>query len=327
MKAACRSWFAACLLLAVGGLSAPQARAQDFPTKPVTLLLPLGAGGAMDTIARSIGPKLAERLGKPVVIENRTGGGTTIGAASVAKAAPDGHTILFAPSGTFSANVTLFKKLSYNPAEDFDYVFLSGKIPFVLVVSGALPVQTLADFIRLAKDKPLSFSSTGTGAVPHLCAELFKNATGTQLTHVPYRGSVPALADVVAGHVHMTFADPAIVPAMIAGGKVKALGVSSLTPIPILPEIRPLAEVGIPGYESVSWHMFAVPAGTPKAVVDRLYTELKAIFAEPEVKKQLATLGLIPVESPSPAELKVFVDGEIARWGKIIREVGIAGSE
>jgi tripartite-type tricarboxylate transporter receptor subunit TctC len=316
----------AALVLAVG---AP-ARAEDYPNRPLTLVVPLGAGGAMDIIARgSLAPRLAERLGKTVIVENRLGGGTVIAATSVAKSAPDGHTLLFAPAGTLTTNATLYKSLPYDPAKDFVPVAVTSKVGFVLVVNPSLPVRTFADLIAYAKKNPgaLSYGSTGVGATPHLAVELIKSATGIEMTHVPYKGSIAALNDVVAGHVQLTFTDPAISPQLISAGKVRALGVSSLTRIGVVPDVPTLAEAGLPGYEAVSWHMLVLPASTPKEIVNRLNRELKAIMALPEVQKQITDIGLIPMEPPPVDELQHFLDAEIVRWGKLVQQVGIAGTE
>ena len=243
-------FLAALALVALGHVTlAPGALAQDFPSRPITFVIPLGAGGVMDVIARVIGPKLAERLGRPVVIENRTGGGTVIGANAVARAAPDGHTLLFAPSGTLTTNVTLYKSLPYDPVKDFVPIALYAKIPFVLVVHPSLPAHSIADLVKLAKTRTLSYASTGTGAVPHMAGELLKSMTGLEMTHVPYRGVTQTMTDVVAGHVQMTFASPDSAMGAIKDGRVRALGVSSLTRVPVLPDVATIAESGLPGFE------------------------------------------------------------------------------
>jgi tripartite-type tricarboxylate transporter receptor subunit TctC len=319
----------ALLGLALGAFNHP-AQAQDFPSRQVTLVLPLGAGGAMDIVARgSLGPKLAERLGRPVVIENRTGGGTVIAANAVAKALPDGYTLLFAPAGTLTTNATVYKQLPYDPARDFIPIALTSKVGFVLVTNPSLPVNSVADLVKYAKANPgkLAFASTGTGATPHLAGEMLKSMAGIDMTHVPYKGSPPALNDVIAGHVQLTFTDPAIAPPLIKEGKVRALGVSSLTRIAVLPDVPPLAETGLPGFEAVSWHMIAAPANTPKDVVNRLHGELKSILALPEVKQQITAIGLIAMDTPPVDELQRFVNEEIVRWGKLAQQAGIAGSE
>jgi tripartite-type tricarboxylate transporter receptor subunit TctC len=190
-------------------------------------------------------------------------------------------------------------------------------------------VHSIADLVRYAKEHPgqLSYGSTGTGAAPHLAGEMLKSMTGIEMTHVPYRGSIPALTDVIANNVQLTFTDPAIAPPQIADGKVRALGVSSLTRVPVLPDVPPLAEAGVPGFEAVSWHMIVAPRATLRAVIDRLHAELAAVIATPELQQRIAAIGLIPVESPPPDALESFLASEMGRWGALVRQVGIAGSE
>ena len=203
---------AAAALVAIMACASDALAQQDYPNKPITLILPLGAGGAMDILARGqFEPKLTERLGKPVVIENRTGGGTVIAATAVAKSPPDGYTLFFVPAGTLTTNATLYKKLPYDPAKDFVPIALTSKLGFVLVVHPSLPVHSIAELIAYVKERPgqLSFGSTGIGATPHLAVEMFMRAAGLKMTHVPYRGMPQAMNDVVAGHVQMVFADPA----------------------------------------------------------------------------------------------------------------------
>jgi tripartite-type tricarboxylate transporter receptor subunit TctC len=306
------------------------ARAEDYPARPITLILPLGAGGAMDILARGqLGPKLSERLGKPVVIENRTGGGTVIAATAVAKSPPDGYTLFFTPAGTLTTNVTLYKQLPYDPAKDFVPIALTSKVAFILAVNPSLPINSVADLVKYAKERPgqLSYGSTGIGATPHLAFEMFQRATGIKLTHVPYRGMPPATNDVVAGHIQMVFTDPAFAPPLIASGKLRALAVSSLTRIASVPDVPTLDELGYKGFESVSWHMVVAPANTPKEIVSRLNKEFKAIVAQPDVREAINKMGLIANDTASPEELKHYLDAEIDRWGKLVQQVGIAGTE
>jgi tripartite-type tricarboxylate transporter receptor subunit TctC len=306
------------------------AHAQDYPTRPITLIIPLGAGGAMDILARGqLGPKLAERLGKPVVIENRTGGGTVIAATAVAKSPPDGYTLFFTPAGTLTTNVTLYKQLPYDPAKDFVPVALTSKVAFILAVNPSLPVNSVAELVKYAKERPgqLSYGSTGIGATPHLAFEMFQRMTGIKMTHVPYRGMPPATNDVIAGHIQMVFTDPAFAPPLIEAGKLKALAVSSLTRIASVPNVPTLDELGFKGFEAVSWHMVVAPAGTPKEIVNRLNKEFKAIVGQPDVQQAIVKMGLIANDTAPPDELKRFLDAEIDRWGKLVQQVGIAGTE
>jgi putative tricarboxylic transport membrane protein len=306
----------------------PRAHAQDYPARPVTLVAPYAAGGGADLVARLVAQKLSERLGQSFTVEKRLGAGGVIAASSVARAAPDGHTLFMGTSTQLAIQVTLHKKLPYDPA-DFARVALVASVPFVLLVHPSLPVHSLTDLIRLAKDKPghLSFGSSGVGGPPHLYTELLKSMTGMQLTHVPYKGTAQAINDVVAGHVPIIFCDIAPAVALIREGKLRALGISSATRFPTLPEIPPLAESGVPGFDAVAWLMVVAPAGTADAIVSRLHAEVKAIVAAPDTERRLIELGNHPLRSPPPDELRAYVRSEIVRWGKVVQQAGIAGSE
>jgi tripartite-type tricarboxylate transporter receptor subunit TctC len=303
--------------------------AENYPTRSVTFIIPFAPGGNFDIVARVLGNKLSERLGQPFIVEHRTGAGTAIAASAVARAAPDGYTLLVAASGTLSINPTLYKKLSYDPVNDFVPIALISSIPLVLVVNPSLPVYSVSDLVKLAREKPgqLSYASNGPGTSFHLAAELLKSMTGIEMVHVPYKGAVPALSDVIAGHVQLMFADPGASLPHIRAGKVRALGVSSLTRLPAAPDIPTIAETGIPGFEAVSWSMIVAPANTPSEIVNKLHTELQGIMALPEVQQQIAMLGIIPVSSPPPEQLRQYIQSEIIRWGKLVRQAGIFGSE
>jgi tripartite-type tricarboxylate transporter receptor subunit TctC len=311
------------------GLAASPSRAQEATGTRITLVVPLAAGGAMDTIIRVLAPRLQASTGKTVIVENRTGGGTVTAAVSLAKATPDGNTLLIAPSGTLTTNVSLYKSLSYDPVKDFTPVAMYARVPFVLVANTQSGIRSIKDLVAQAKANPgkLTYASTGVGATPHLAGELLKSMTSIDLAHVPYRGSPPALNDVVGGHVQLTFADPALVQQLIEAGKVYPIGVSSLTRMAAMPEIPPLTEVGLPGFDAVSWHMVMAPAGTPKDVVAKLNTAIADFAKAPEVQKQMAGMGMIPVISPSPAELEIYLKSEIERWSKIVTQAGVAGSQ
>jgi tripartite-type tricarboxylate transporter receptor subunit TctC len=304
------------------------AQAQDYPSRPVTILVPLAAGGAMDIIARSFAPKLAARLGKPVLIEDRPGAGTVLAANAVAHGAADGYTLLDAPSGTLTTNVMLYRQLSYDPLKDFVPIELYCQVPFVLVTNPAQPYQTMPELIAYAKANPgkLSFGSTGTGAAPHLAAEMIKSMAGIDMVHVPYKGGPPALNDIMGGQIQLFFADTAITPPLIESGKIRALGVSSKSRVGVLPDVPPLADT-LPGFDAVSWHLIVAPSGTPRAIVDRLHDEFKAVIKSPEIWQQMIGMGLIPIDSPSVEELQNFVKSEIGRWGDIVQRVGIAKTE
>ena len=247
-------------------LAAPPARAQDYPTRPITIVVPFTPGGTTDILARMIGQRLEARLGKSFVIENKPGAGSVIGANAVAKAVPDGYTLLMATSTSMAVDVTLYKNLPYNPASDLIPLALVARTPFVLVVNPSLPVRSVQDLIKLAKDRPgqLSYASAGPGTPHHLYAELLKSMTGIEMAHVPYRGSQPSLNDVVAGHVQLMFVDVAPAVGMLRAGKIRPLGVSTAKRVAAFPEIPPLAEAGLPGFDVASWQMIAAPAKTPR---------------------------------------------------------------
>jgi tripartite-type tricarboxylate transporter receptor subunit TctC len=304
------------------------ALAQDYPNRPVTILIPLAAGGAMDIIARSMAPKLAERLGKTVLVEERVGAGTVLAANDVAHGAADGYTLLDAPSGTMTTNVTLYKKLSYDPVADFIPIALYCQVPFVLVTNPDQPFKTVAELIAYGKANPgkLSFGSTGTGAVPHLAGEMLKSMAGIDMVHVPYKGGPPALNDIMGNQIQLFFADTAITPPLIAAGKIRALGVTSKTPVGVLPGVPAIADT-VPGFEAVSWHLIVAQSGTPRSIVDKLHDAFKSAVKSPDIWQQMITMGLIPVDTPSVDELQSFVKSEISRWGDIVRKVGIAGTE
>jgi tripartite-type tricarboxylate transporter receptor subunit TctC len=305
------------------------ARAQDYPTRPVTIVVPFTAGGTTEILARLVGQKLEERLGKPFVIENKPGAGTAIGSNAVAKSPPDGYTLLMATSTPMAINVTLHKNLPYDPATDLVPLALVAQSPFVLVVNPDLPVKSVPELIAYAKANPgkLSFGSGGPGAPHHLFGELFKSMTGIAMTHVPYKGSLPALNDVVAGHIQLMFCDVPPAAGMIAAGKVRALGVSTRTRLPAFPDIPPIAEAGVPGFDVAAWLMMVAPAKTPAPVIDKLHTELKNILAAPAFKEQIVKISLLPMNTPSVAGMQGFVRSEITRWGKVVQQAGIANSE
>ncbi len=322
--------FSTLLLAAViVGLQAVPTLAQDYPSRQITLIAPWPAGGAVDVLCRGVAPHLSDRLGKPVVVENRPGAGSVIGTAAGAKASPDGYTLVMAGSGSLAISATLYKKLPYDPTKDFAPLLLSAKIPFFLVVNPSLPVHSVAELVKYAKDNPgkLSFASGGAGSPHHLYAELFKSLTGIEMTHVPYKGSAPALTDVVAGHVPLLFSDPVPSLPLIREGKVRALGVTTAARSPSAPEIVPIAESGVPGFDVAGWGMITAPTGTPKQIVTRLNAELSNVAALPDVQQQIIKLGMIPGGSASPEELQAFINSEIVRWGKVVQQAGLAGSE
>ena len=312
------------------GVSAEATRsqsAQDYPNRQVNFVVPFAPGGGTDILGRMFGQKLSDRFGKSFVVENRPGAGTVTAAVQVAKSAPDGYTIMMATSGTMAMNPTLYKKLPYEPGKDLVLVALICNVPFVLVVNTELPVHSVADLVKLAKERPLSYGSGGPGAFHHLMGELFKSTLGIPMTHVPYKGTLPALNDVVAGHIQLMFADLAPAHALIQAGKVRALGVTTAQRVASAPEIPPLAEVGLPGFDWAAWQAVAAPGGTPKDIVEKLNGAMNAAITEPDVNKQLVGLQFIPVGKRSPDELDRFVKSETARWAKVLQQAGVAGTE
>jgi tripartite-type tricarboxylate transporter receptor subunit TctC len=326
MTALARRSLPALLAIAAPGACAS---ADTYPTRPVTLVVPFAPGGGTELLARLLGQRLEQRLGRPFVIENRPGGGGVTGAVSVARAAADGYTLLMAPAPVMAINASLHKKLPYDPAADFVPLALVVASPYVLVVTPSLPVQSVPDLIKLARERPgqLTFASAGIGTPHHLFPQLFKTMTGIEMTHVPYRGSVPALTDVAAGHVHLMFSDIPPALALINEGKVRALGVSTKERVAALPQLLSIDEQGVTGFDAASWQMVVAPAATPKDVVERLHTEIKTFMVQPEIKEHVVKLGLLPVDTPSVANLRIFVETEIARWGQVVEQAGIAGSQ
>jgi tripartite-type tricarboxylate transporter receptor subunit TctC len=328
MKAlSCGALLALALLPASPGRAAAQT--SDYPARPVTFIVPFAPGGVTSLFARLLGQKLEQRLGKPFVVDNRPGGGGVTAATAVAQAAPDGYTIMMASSTILAINVTVRKNLAYDPRRDLTPIALLARVPFVLVVNPSLPIRSVDDLVKLAKEKPgqLSFGTPGPGTFHHLNAEMFKGIFGLDLIHVPYKGSAPALNDLVGGHIQMMFCDVPPAMSLIQSGKIRALGVTTAQRVPAVPDIPPLAEAGIPGYDTASWHTVTTTGNVPKPIVDKLSGEIRAIMSDTSVTEALVKDGAIPQLSPSPEEMKRFVESEIVRWGKVVEQAGLAGSE
>jgi tripartite-type tricarboxylate transporter receptor subunit TctC len=290
--------------------------------------VPFPPGGSIDVVMRAMAPKLQERLGKPVVIESRTGGGGNIATAAVAKAPPDGLTLLAAAS-SLAANPKLSKTLPFDTLKDLQSISLVFRTPLALVVNPSVPATSVVELIALLKGKPgqINFAHSGAGAAIHLAAELFQAMTGTKMNGVAYRGAPPGLNDVMAGHVALMFADAGSVVGQINAGRVRALGVSSTARVPALPDVPTIAEAGVPGFDAVGWTLICAPSATPKPVIERLSKELAAVAAIPDVRALIVRLGTIPVDSPSPAELQKFLASEIDRWGDLIERAGLAKTQ
>jgi tripartite-type tricarboxylate transporter receptor subunit TctC len=307
--------------------SSDRTTAQVYPTRTTTILVPFAPGGGTDLIARTVAQKLEQRLGKSFVVENRPGAGTTIAAAAAANADPDGYTLMQATSGTMAMNPTIFKNLPYEPDKDLVPVALIAGVPFILAVNASLPVQSVADLVKLAKQKKLTYGSGGVGAFHHLNAELFSSMTGIKMTHVPYKGSVPAMTDLVSGQIDVLFTDIGPSIQLIRAGKARALGITSAKRAEAAPEIAPLAELGLPGFDTTAWQMLVAPGRTPKPVLAKLNAEVNAIMQTDEVIKGFVKMGLVPIGKGSLEELNAYVKSEQARWTPVIRNAGLAGSQ
>jgi tripartite-type tricarboxylate transporter receptor subunit TctC len=314
--------------LAVVVALASHARA-EYPERSVTFVVPYAPGGAVDLLARTLAQHLEQRLGVPFVIENRVGASSAIAAAYVAKSPADGYTILMATSTTMAINSAVFKKLAYTPLVDLSPLTLVANSPFVLVANNALPVRSVADLVQLAKSKPgeLSYGSSGPGSAHQLYMQLLASMTGIKLTHIPYKGTVPALNDVVAGHIQMMFADSSAALPMIRSGTLRSLGVSTEKRLEGAPELPSVAENGVPGYDASAWQMVVAPSNMPKPVVEKLLKAFQAIQDNPAFRALLVERGLGPLTSPSPAELERFVRAEIVRWGRVAEDAGVAQTQ
>ena len=311
---------AACLLLA----GIPSAIAQSaYPAKPVRLVVPFPPGGTTDILARAVAQKLSEAWGQQVVVDNHPGAGGNIGSDIVAKAAPDGYTLLMGTVGTHAINPSLYAKMPYNHVKDFAPVILVAGVPNVLVVNPSVPAQSVQELIAYAKANPgkLNFASSGNGTSIHLSGELFKTMTGTQMTHVPYKGSAPALTDLVGGQVQLMFDNLPSSLAFIKAGKLRALAVTSAARSTALPDVPTLAESGLPGFEASSWFGVLAPAGTPHDIVSKLNGAIAAWLASPEARDNLAAQGAIAAGG-SPDAFARHIDAETAKWAKVVKASG-----
>ncbi len=312
---------AALAVTVIGAVPGGVAAQTAYPTKPIRLVVPFPPGGATDSLARIVGQQLGEALGQQVVVENKPGAGTIIGAETVASAAPDGYTLLMATSTTLAINPSLHPKLSYDPAKDFVPIAMVATVPFVLIVNESMPVRNVADLVSAVKARPSTYASAGNGTMHHLAAELFKKVARIDLAHVPYKGGAPAVTDVLGGQVPMMFADLSPALPHIASGKLRALAVTSSSRVEILPDVPTVAESGYPGFEAIAWQSFVAPAGTPKEIVSRLSRAINAILVRPAVKERILKQGMIPSSMPQD-RLPGYVVSEIARWKKIIEASG-----
>ena len=319
-----RTFILAAAALAAAGLAAPGFAQDKWPSKPITYVVPFPAGGTTDVLARLIGQKLGPALGTTIVVENKPGAGGNVGSEFVARAAPDGYTILGGTISSHSINVSLYPKLPYDPVSSFQPITLIGTNPNILVVNANSPYKSVQDITAALKAKPgsLSYASAGNGTSQHLSSELYKYMAGVDMVHIPYKGSGPAIQDVIGGQVPMMFDTSVVAGPHIEGGRLRALAVTSAKRASAFPNVPTMAESGVPGYDVVSWQAIFAPAGTPKPIVDRLHAELAKILQDPEVKDRLAKLGLDP-SGMTPAELTAFQKAEIDKWAKVIKAANI----
>jgi tripartite-type tricarboxylate transporter receptor subunit TctC len=310
-------------LLFLIALAPGLASAQAYPSKPIRWIAPFPPGGPVDLLSRTVGQKLSEAWGQPVVVENRAGAAGNLGVDVAAKSPPDGYTLVIVPAGNIVVNPTLFPKLPYKQA-DLAPVTMLAHVENVLVVNPGVPAGTFRELLTHAKANPgkLSFASPGAGAQAHLAGELVKLGAGVDMVHVPYKGTGPALNDLLGGQVSMMFSQLSSALPHIKSGKLRALGVASLKRSPVLPELPTIAEQGLPGFEAVSWYALMVPAGTPAEIVSRLNMETARILRLPDVREKLAGLGAEPVGN-SPDALAATIRDESARWSDVIRKQGI----
>ncbi|MBO9642675.1 MAG: tripartite tricarboxylate transporter substrate binding protein [Pseudacidovorax sp.] len=320
-----RAGLALVTALATGALLAPAlGQAQPaYPSKPIHIVVPFPPGGSTDVLARRIGDKLASAWGQPVVVDNRAGAGGTVGADYVAKSAPDGYTLLMGVTGSNAIAQALYAKLPYDVVKDFAPVSMVVSAPLVLAVNPDVKVRTAQEFLALAKSKPggLSYGSAGNGTSMHLTGEMYKQAAGVSMVHIPYRGSAGMLTDLMSGQIQATFGDVLVLMPQIQAGKLRALAVTSKTRHPMLPDVPTLDEAGLKGFEALSWQGLFAPAGTPPEVVEKLSAEVNKAVRSPDVREYFASRGFI-VEGTTPAAFKALIEAEVKKWTPIVKYSG-----
>jgi len=297
--------------------------AQPYPSKPIRLVVPFPAGGTTDILAREVGQRLALSLGQPVVIDNRPGAAGNIGSELVAKSAPDGYTLLMATVGTHAINPNLYARMPYDHIKDFAPVVLVAGVPNVLEVTPSLPVHSVADLIKLAKEKPgqINFASSGSGTSIHLSGELFKTMAGVDMTHVPYKGSAAAITDLIGGQVQVMFDNlPSSLP-QIKAGKLRAIAVTSAQRAPALPDVPTIAESGLPGFEATSWFGLVAPAGTPSSIIGRINADVNQWLQSSEAKEKLLAQGAVAAGG-SPEQFTAYIRSETEKWSRVVKASG-----
>jgi tripartite-type tricarboxylate transporter receptor subunit TctC len=313
-------WTGAALL----GAMTAGALAQDYPARSVRLIIPFATGGSNDILGRLIAMHLTESLGQQVVVDNRGGAGGSIGVELAAKSPPDGYTIVIGHIGTFAVNPTLYRKLAYDPIKDFQPISLLAKVPNIMVVHPSVPAKSVQELIALAKAKPgsLVYGSGGNGGAGHLATEYFKLLAKVDLVHVPYKGTGPAIIDLLAGQTQLVFAGVPGISAQVKAGKLRPLGVSTVKRLTVFPNVPTIAEAGVPGYEATQWYGVLAPAGVAKPVVARLNQEILKALQTTQMQERLAADGAEPLPS-TPEDFQTFIKAEIARWAPVIKAAGI----
>lgn len=309
-------------VLATLYLASSLALAQSaWPTKPVTIVVPFAPGGGTDTGARLVAEQLTRRWGQPVVVENRSGAAGQIGADLVAKSKPDGHTLLMGNIGTQAINPALYVKMPYDPDKAFSPVAMVAELPLAMMVNASFPVKNVKEFIALAKSQPgeVSYSSSGAGGGPHLAAEMFKDATNTFILHVPYRGGGPAIADLLAGHVQLSFMTVMEASGHLKAGKLKALAVTSDKRVPAFADVPTLSEAAVPGFNSISWIGLLAPAATPKELVEKIAADVREVVNKDAVRERIVGMGGLPSQL-TPAQFTSVIEADKKRYAKIIAE-------
>ena len=312
-----------------GGLlsvaASPAGSQTAYPARTVTLVVPYPAGGTTDLLGRMVADQLKTGLGATVIVENKPGAGTTLGASQVAKARPDGYTLLMATSTTLAINKTLYRSLTYDPVADFTPIALVAAVPFALIVNPSVPVNSLKEFIAYAKARPgeLFYGSAGNGSPQHLGAELLKTAAGLDIKHVSYRGSVLAMQDVLGGHIPLMVIDLQPALPQIRAGKLKVFGVTTANRVAAAPDIPTFAEAGLPGYELMAWQGVVAPAGVPRSIVDQLAAQIAKLASSPDTRTKLVEIALEPLTGSTPDSFAAYVKSEVDRWAPIVRASGV----
>jgi len=317
--------YAIALVAFFGFVNALPAQAQQYPAKPIRLIVPFVAGGSADVLSRVLAQRLNQQYGQQVVVENRPGSGGHVGAEAAARAAPDGYTIVFGTIGIHAA-YTIYSKLNYDPSRDLQPVSMYADVPNILVVHPSVPVKNVKEFIALAKSNPgrLNFGTAGSGSSTHMAGEWFKLYTGVNLTHVPYKGSAQAMQDLLGGQIELMFENLPTAIAQVRAGKIRSLGMTSRERSPSMPEVPTLDETGVPGFEATAWFTIAAPAKVPADIIRKLNADMNAFLKAPEMQQRWIDMGVVPLGG-SPADAEKFFVVEREKWGKVIKAAGIRG--